>query len=560
MRGNSHARCGAGEKVEMISKPYLLLSYSNMVGKPYEDVTSAERATGKVLNFGTTYGLEDPALAMALYGDDSAFAQKKAAQARKEYFDGIPFIRDYFESVRDQAEKDGYAETLFKRRRYIQEFQGDMSRISSFRRGSGRRKAGNLPVQGTAADIMKMAMIRVHKAFKNHGWDENMARLVLNVHDEIVVQVHKSINMWYVVKVMREAMEMDLSKHGIPPLFIGANLGYTWADGCDELEAPVYLMDEKIAWVDQLLAEGKELPVTDDPRTEWIEDINTFKLKVIEEELKKGYLDKDTKELRPIRNYLDAMKNPRLMKYSHHFGKDAAKVVMEVKEYGYLDVAKRITVDEKHKATLGEYSPDLYKTFLTDIEQEIKEKNIEDFEDVGSSRKILGSMHYFGDYKWNVVSMVKLDGAEKVAENLWEVLGSNNIEPVKYEVREKVVGEDITEDISTVRDYVKKELVGLNKQTNTIVVKMEHDDMEFLNILEGMLVPITSLREFKDDEKHVNMLVVGERGVEYPMNGYVFFRKMMPILGDMLVRHVIGRDYKGVQNQIEEVGAQLVSA
>src|SRR5699024_11615132 len=96
--------------------------------------------------------------------------------------------------------------------------------------------------QGTAADILKMAMARIRKFFRDEGYYEDMVRLVMNIHDEVVIQVHKSINPYYATNIVRKAMEMDFSKYGFPPLYIGAIVGYSWLDGqIDELEAPVYI-------------------------------------------------------------------------------------------------------------------------------------------------------------------------------------------------------------------------------------------------------------------------------------------------------------------------------
>src|SRR5699024_12801433 len=94
-----------------------------MIGKANEDVTRNEQRISKGLNFSVTYGIEDASLAMNLYGDDSRFSQKKAAKSRKEYYEGVPNIRDFFEKKKDEAQTRGYASTMFKRRRDIVEFQ-----------------------------------------------------------------------------------------------------------------------------------------------------------------------------------------------------------------------------------------------------------------------------------------------------------------------------------------------------------------------------------------------------------------------------------------------------
>lgn len=319
---------------------YHILAYANMMDKKYEDVTSEERKTGKTLNFGTTYGLEDENLALKLYGDTTEFHQMMARQARAQYFAGVPVLRDYFEAVRDEAEHRGYAETLFGRRRDIPEFVG--KNISEYKRGSGRRKAGNLPVQGTAADIMKKAMIRLRETFRRLGYKEDKVRLVLNVHDEAVIQVHKSINTKYILKYVREAMEMDMSDYGFPPLYIGANVGYAWSDGGDDgLEAPVLLMDEMIAEVEEKIAKGEELEPQVDQRAEWLFDIRDFALRQVQKEItENGYETED-----------ECHANGRLVKYSKTF-KNSDKVIAKILEKGYekvKDVITEIEESEKYK-------------------------------------------------------------------------------------------------------------------------------------------------------------------------------------------------------------------
>src|SRR5699024_6580580 len=125
----------------------------------------------------------------------------------------------------------------------------------------------------------------IREFFRDEGYYEDMVRLVMNIHDEVVIQVHKSINPYYATNIVRKAMEMDFSKYGFPPLYIGAIVGYSWFDGqIDELEAPVYMLNEKREEVNKAIEEGKELPSYDDPKKVWQEDIERFSLRTIEEE------------------------------------------------------------------------------------------------------------------------------------------------------------------------------------------------------------------------------------------------------------------------------------
>ena len=217
-------------------------TYSNMTGVPYELVTSSQRKIGKILNFATAYGVEDEKLAMNIYGKDDKVHQALANDMRKQYFDSVPVLRDYMEDERDKSEKTGYASTLFGRRRYITEFNYDD--IKEYTRQKGRRAAGNMIIQGTAADILKIAMVRLRESFRAHGLYEDKACMKMNVHDEVTYQIHKSVHPDLVCKIMKEAMEIDLSDAGFPPVYIGMNIGYNWKAGKrDDLEAPVLLME-----------------------------------------------------------------------------------------------------------------------------------------------------------------------------------------------------------------------------------------------------------------------------------------------------------------------------
>lgn len=318
---------------------YHILAYANMMGKAYEDVTSAERKIGKVLNFGTTYGLEDENLALSLFGDNTEFHQRMASAKRAQYFGGVPVLRDYFESIRDEAQARGYVRTLFGRMRVIPEFNYE-GKTPAYKIQAGRRKAGNMPVQGTAADLMKLAMIRVRAAIRKAGFMEDDIRLVMNIHDELVVQVHKSINMWYALSIIRKAMEIDMSKYGFPPLYVGANVGTSWSDGkADELEAPVLLMDEKIAEVEAKLARGEELPTYQNPKEIWGNEISYFALRQVEKEIRENNL----------KTIGECYKNIRIMKYARHFEVER-EIDGKVKSVGFDNNIITLLLDGTHTA------------------------------------------------------------------------------------------------------------------------------------------------------------------------------------------------------------------
>lgn len=269
---------------------YHILAYANMMNKEYHEVTSKERKQGKILNFAISYGLQDANLAIQLYGNDDPVSRRMAAKQRDVYFDGVPSIRDNMKKVELEVLKKGYVETLFKRKRHFSELKNGSEVLAEYERASIMRRASNTYVQGTAADIMKQAIVRCHHKFQDElGYD---IRIILNVHDELCFQVPKKYNMWYIVKLIRECMEMNLEHLGIPPLYVGANVGYSWYDGkVDELEAPVLLMDKKGKEINELLESGvsvEDLPVYEDPRGVFYEDIREFMCEVIIEEITKN--------------------------------------------------------------------------------------------------------------------------------------------------------------------------------------------------------------------------------------------------------------------------------
>ncbi|WP_460271537.1 DNA polymerase [Bacillus sp. NEAU-Y102] len=525
---------------------YHIMAYANMMNKAYEDVTSKERKVGKVLNFGTSYGLEDANLALKLYGDDTPYHQKMAREARKRYFDGVPNLRDYFEDVRDRAEVTGYTETLFKRRRNIPEFQ-TFGKIPEYKRGSGRRKAGNMPVQGTAADIMKMAMYRIYMFFKKYGFNEEKVRMVLNVHDEVCVQVHKSINPWLATAIMREAMEIDFSAKGIPPLYVGANVGYCWKDGkVDELEAPVILMDEKCAWAMEKFKAGEELPVYDDPRTFWENQINEFAVRVIAEEIEKD----------GVKNLKEAHKNGRIIKYSHHFGDAAEAMIVEVLKRG----KDAVYADLKN---VVEFNSILAKKLLKACMKRINEKGHETKEQALKDSGLENALKYFGMFAGNVVEwLMETEGdVDAVLGNVRHAFANKKqVKPVGFTTvnKKKKKGEEVEEDFVSVEDKMKK-MLRYSKKNNMFTLRMEKNDYELFSLLDSMLVPAVNKHLFKENTKFTNFTLVYDDGTEYFRSGELWVGNFLPILKDMILAHLTDGNYLGFRDRIDEVGSKLVA-
>ena len=188
---------------------------SALFGKSEQDVTSHERSVAKTVNFSITYGISDFGLSR-----DLGIPISHASRLIKRYHDKYPQVEAWLKLQGEVAKELGYVETLFHRRRYLPELQSQNRNLYNF----GIRAAMNAPVQGTAADLVKIAMVNVSRLMKEKKLD---ARLILQVHDELIIEASES-DKECVISLLREAMEqaMELSV----PLIADAKAGYTWGD------------------------------------------------------------------------------------------------------------------------------------------------------------------------------------------------------------------------------------------------------------------------------------------------------------------------------------------
>ncbi|MFP4686590.1 MAG: DNA polymerase I [bacterium] len=189
------------------------ITAAELSGKSEEEVQPAERRTAKVVNFGIAYGLSAFGLAR-----DLDISRKEAENYIERYFNRYPGVKRYIDSTVETAKKKGYVETLWGRRRYVPELSSD----DFFRRQFGRRAAVNAPIQGTAADMLKKAMINL--APELSGFDCN---LLLQVHDELIFEVHKdkaSRLEERVREIMAAAMQLKV------PVVVNIIKGSNWAE------------------------------------------------------------------------------------------------------------------------------------------------------------------------------------------------------------------------------------------------------------------------------------------------------------------------------------------
>ena len=167
---------------------------SKVFNVPLEEVTKEQRTAAKAVNFGIVYGISGFGLAEQL-----GISRKKAEQYIEQYLEKYKGVKEFMDRIVEKAKEQGYVETLFHRRRYIPELSSNNYMVRQF----GARAAMNTPIQGTAADIMKIAMIEVNKKLEEEKLN---AKLILQIHDELLIEC-KIEEKEEVKKILKESME-----------------------------------------------------------------------------------------------------------------------------------------------------------------------------------------------------------------------------------------------------------------------------------------------------------------------------------------------------------------
>ena len=155
------------------------ITASKVFNTPFEEVTDLQRRNAKAVNFGIVYGISSFGLSQ-----DLSISRKEAAEYIEQYFATYPKVKEYLDKLVSDAKENGYITTMFGRRRPIPE----LSSSNFMQRSFGERVAMNSPIQGTAADIIKIAMIKVWKALKDAGLK---SKLILQVHDELLIETYE---------------------------------------------------------------------------------------------------------------------------------------------------------------------------------------------------------------------------------------------------------------------------------------------------------------------------------------------------------------------------------
>lgn len=186
---------------------------SQVFGVSMDEVSQELRSAAKAVNFGIIYGKSDFGLAK-----DLGISQEKAKNYISSYFAKYGSIKKFMDEIISDAEETGYAKTMFNRRRYIPEIKSK----KMMEKNRGKRAVMNAPIQGSAADIIKIAMVNVHKRLKNEGLK---SRLILQVHDELIIEAYPD-ELDVVQALLRTEMEnaVDLRVN----LDVDLNIGKSW--------------------------------------------------------------------------------------------------------------------------------------------------------------------------------------------------------------------------------------------------------------------------------------------------------------------------------------------
>lgn len=180
---------------------------------PLEEVTQTMRSNAKAVNFGIVYGIGDFSLAK-----DINVGRKEAKQYIETYFERYPKVKKYLDRTILEAKEDLVVKTILNRRRFIPEIGASKKMLVAF----GERLAMNTPIQGSAADIIKLAMVKVYEELKNKGFK---SKLILQVHDELILNVHKE-ELEEVKNIVKQSMEGAIELK--VPLEVDINIGSNW--------------------------------------------------------------------------------------------------------------------------------------------------------------------------------------------------------------------------------------------------------------------------------------------------------------------------------------------
>lgn len=348
---------------------------STINGTPIHLISAIDRSKGKQVNFGVVYGISEYGLARNMYGPKYTKDQLlDCAKSINDFMNGIPGCKELSEYNREFVFKNGYIETKFGYRRYFPEvFNPDLNNKTKARIF---RAANNTPIQGFAAHLMKQAEINYDNYIKEKGWDKTitymdkefpLVRVMLSIHDEVLISAHKSIPREEITLMCKKCMEIEIPK--APPFFAVPAFIDNWYQGkSDEFEMTVSLRDEILeAWED-----GERSIVDWDNLSKSIKD---YKLNQI-----KTYMDGLIREYKTVDKVIENVNHPEFthLLISIYVTKDEVKANSHIKciELAVRKYMENSDVIAEDKDPFDEYKEDIKiqdsMSYLKELEEYIE--------------------------------------------------------------------------------------------------------------------------------------------------------------------------------------------
>lgn len=545
-------------------------TYANMYNFPYEQVTGERRKIGKTLNFATAYGIAKQGLALQLYQVSDEVHQALAQDLLDTYDKSVPIYKKFVAEIERKAKETKYAETYFGRRRYIEEFDEKYYKpvSATARESSGERAAGNMVVQGTAADILKLAMARLRANWRRFGYDETMATMKMNVHDEVTYQVDNSIHPYITAYIMKLSMEVDLSEQGFPPLYVGMNMGHNWkAGGRDDLEAPVILIEEMAEKGKEML----ELPLeerpifSEDPVEFWHNGIITFSARELTQEVQNGYLDSETDETKDFHSISDTHKNVRVTTYSGYFS-DLVGTENYPAEDGYEWFNKENNLQNKFivwALVLKDYKELANRHQEIMLGEEPKDALIQALNQANTGENLTHDtsvlLGWFRDYGEGVKS---LDSNKTIIdytytdEGLTVIYSDNTTQPVEQdgEYQLRTGGDEVEDEYISPKEKIAESVSFMG---NTIQWRLPENNEKVINALRKITVDTPILEAYNIDvDTCASLRLELTGGNIYYVEGWVL-PEVKPILGDILLAYYSGLNYDFVDHELNKVADKV---
>jgi hypothetical protein len=196
---------------------------ADCLGIPYDQVTKKQRKIGKKINFALVYGLSDVSLA-----EDLGMPLKEASALKQRYFDSKPKVKELIASTQKETLRDGFVRTMFGRIRYFPELQHRAS-LTNSQMESVKRRCFNTKIQGSAADLAKIALYRIWKALRDTGLDKDV-KMVTQVHDEINFEVSKEVPLDKLLPIFDKALSFYEIKPGFCDIPTSIEIGTCYSD------------------------------------------------------------------------------------------------------------------------------------------------------------------------------------------------------------------------------------------------------------------------------------------------------------------------------------------